>query len=980
MENRRFNIKPEVEKEIVEIVNSGKLSQWNFWFEKVEAADKQFESLWEKFGHLVLEGIAAREPELSLPLLNHIWRNDNYGSVGQGRISESALLEMIDDITLVTSQIYQAKETGIPVGDILEKIPEITTQRGKMHAVRLRALSVMTRLEFPSFYYDEIFREFTNYFGITLRFPNDAPALMNQLAEFLPEQFRSNKYVRFTFPWIIYEELISRKKEGYDFNKNRPGESNEISETSQVQDQKKTGTEQIKNEKKYFWFSIPKAILEKLSELPVERLMQESLVNIPYVFFPGQILEEGDKIYWLNSDGHNVQLIMTVILKRETTFLAIIDQLFLFPLQEEKLRNDPGFEIGKHVLSPQFNEGIQQLNQKEFETIVALNTNQLRRLRAEKSTVASRLHSDGETTEDKLNYRLYATAIAQIIKDERTKPPVNIAIVAPWGHGKTTLMEFLREKFEDRPKWKPKIATGVKMTVKAFYDGIKSMLGKVQTGEKVLETKRLEYPTVWFNPWKYQSSEQIWAGIGHALITQLIGKYEPEEQERIWLRLRLKRIDRNEIRKNIHRRILNSWIPWLAASVIAIVSGIIYSFLKPDNIIAQSTVATGFITAIVSGYLNWKKEQKSEVDGKLADYIREPDYTAKLGVFHEINEDLKIVAGELIDPSKPAIVFIDDLDRCTPKTVAEVFEAVNLMMTGELKDRCYFVIGMDAQMVAAALDTEYNSWSGRLPDQERRHGSVGWYFLDKFIQLPFFIPVMDPKKRKDFISELFRDAQPVKIENNVLPNAVEIQNAATEFVNVKGENVPSMFEVLRNNDPVQFQQVQELVVEKAIEQSKDSVEIDKAISNFSDFLDTSPRGMKRFANLLRFYDSQRIVRRMNAGSLQSEFPEFDVLGRWLVINLRWPQMVRWIQWEREEILLYTVDPEKKAEFIDKMIDEAIRDDETNRFENWKQRLDKLELEKKKHLLWLYDRDLFALLTSNASPDASLKKALECDVW
>lgn len=983
MENNRFNIRPEAEKEIIDFVNSGGLMEWNFWFEKVRAADEVFGLAWANSRHL----LQTDSPDLNL--LNHIWRNNDYGSVGQGKISEKYLTDEKVLLARVSWEIERALLDGIQVSMVLQKVPDLKTSRGIMHALRYRALAVISRLEIPSFYHEQYFREFAAYLGEKLELSLHGAGLMHRLAEYLPENLRGDNAIRFTFPWILYEELVLSKKPGYkrwsdettDTDEQPELKSQEQKNVSQKQ-QTSSPAEESQKERQYWWMSLPQDIIEKFAGIPLEKLTRGHRLNIPMEFAPNIRLK--DKIYWPNPDGQIPQLTFTVILSRENDHQLMVDQVYSFALPSEKLIAETDFRYDEFINTYKNMSGFFQLDEKQYDAVVRVNSETDRKKRAEKSSVASRLHSDGETTDDKLNYRLYATAIAQIIKDERTKPPVNIAIVAPWGHGKTTLMEFLREEFEKREKWKPKIATGVKMTVKALHSGLKSMFGKVQEGKSVLENPLLQYPTVWFNPWKYQSSEQIWAGIGHALITQIIGKHEPAKQEEIWLRLRLRRIDQHEIRKDIHKRFLNSWLPYAIGFSFAVIIGLILfsinGFENWKGITGMSATFLGSVSVLISGIKKWNDKLKDHVEGKLADYIREPDYAAKLGVFHEINEDLKIVANELIDPLKPAIVFIDDLDRCTPKTVAEVFEAVNLMMTGELKDRCYFVIGMDAQMVAAALDTEYNSWAGRLPDQERRHGSVGWYFLDKFIQLPFFIPVMDPEKRQRYIGDLFADPLPAKSGATPEQMSPKIEAAVEQLVSDKGETIPQMIVEMQVSNPVQYQEVRQKVVAKAIEQSQDSAEINKTVANFAGYLDTSPRGMKRFANLLRFYDSQRIVRRMDKNLMQSEFPEFDVLARWLVINLRWPQMVRWIQWEREEVLLYTVDPELKADFIDRQLDKITDTDFENAFEEWTKILNGKKLDEKKHLLWLYDRDLFKVLWSDRKPEARLKKALECDVW
>ena len=77
------------------------------------------------------------------------------------------------------------------------------------------------------------------------------------------------------------------------------------------------------------------------------------------------------------------------------------------------------------------------------------------------------------------------------------------------------------------------------------------------------------------------------------------------------------------------------------------------------------------------------KVNSKPLEGKFAQYVRQPTYEGKLGFFHEIETDVQRVFKLLIAEGKPAVVFIDDLDRCSPGTVAQVIEAMNLFLSAD---------------------------------------------------------------------------------------------------------------------------------------------------------------------------------------------------------------------------------------------------------------------------------------------------------
>jgi hypothetical protein len=60
----------------------------------------------------------------------------------------------------------------------------------------------------------------------------------------------------------------------------------------------------------------------------------------------------------------------------------------------------------------------------------------------------------------------------------------------------------------------------------------------------------------------------------------------------------------------------------------------------------------------------------------------------------------------------------------------------------------------------------------------------------------------------------------------------------------------------------------------------------------------SPREIKRLANLSRLYLAFREARREKDQAWQS--PSVGEYARWIMIALRWPDMMRWLQWGADE--------------------------------------------------------------------------------
>jgi hypothetical protein len=105
-------------------------------------------------------------------------------------------------------------------------------------------------------------------------------------------------------------------------------------------------------------------------------------------------------------------------------------------------------------------------------------------------------------------------------------------------------------------------------------------------------------------------------------------------------------------------------------------------------------LAGGTGTLVVGGAIRWVSFLRGTVTGPLCDLVREPDplrgaasdvvkdsfdrvspdpgCTSRLGFLHLVRTDMGRVLGLVVSEDRPLIVFVDDLDRCSSSTVAQV--------------------------------------------------------------------------------------------------------------------------------------------------------------------------------------------------------------------------------------------------------------------------------------------------------------------
>ncbi len=597
--------------------------------------------------------------------------------------------------------------------------------------------------------------------------------------------------------------------------------------------------------------------------------------------------------------------------------------------------------------------------------------------------VKSRLHSDTFSIDeaDVLNYDLIAENFFTILSDKETNPPLNVGIIAPWGRGKTNLMKRLKNKFdEERTKLLSNSPTVNKMP------SIKTLGRWINNEAPILGVKHnIPYSTVWFNPWNYQSTDMIWAGLADAIIEQVVESIPGKiDQEIFWFQLRLARIDKQELRRDVQTRFvyfISNFIIWILVGIVAIAY-----FILSKPVIAWGVIGVGGIIGTITSIMNFLKPYRTNISKAFDKYTKPPKYPEKLGTFHDVQTDVNRVLDLCIDKRKPLVIFVDDLDRCSASKVVEVIEAINVFINGMYNNKCYFVLGMDAEMVAAALDASYEKMKGRLGNKEMEQGSIGWYFMDKFIQLPFFIPVMSEAKKGEYLDILIKE----KNYNTEQQNQIDTGKVKDLFEGIMStnSNVASSNMIAQSGLTIEEKNaLDKMILKNQVESRGQEEEIKKQVLSYGRFLNSDPRSLKRFTNLLRFYCGYQFLR-MKKGE---DFAEAKVLAKWLVVMIKFPQLVRWIQWDADNKTGPIISSENKATILDSLIKNFMQNNNGSgkTYKDWLQLslpITFYQTEKRKkiddldEITWIKSETMFEILMFEFSEKHYFKNAFVCNVW
>jgi phosphopantetheinyl transferase (holo-ACP synthase) len=237
---------------------------------------------------------------------------------------------------------------------------------------------------------------------------------------------------------------------------------------------------------------------------------------------------------------------------------------------------------------------------------------------------------------DKFGFKSYVEILGETIIDTQSLP-FTIGIFGEWGTGKTSLMYLLRNWLND--------------------GGCK---------------------TVWFNPWKYDNKEELWAALIQSILLEIHTEAEKNKN--------------NELKKKAWELFRN---------------------------IAWFTVKEG-INKATCGIID--KDKIEEIKNIFANFNKE-EYI----FLNKFEKDFEELVKEYVGTDGRLVIFIDDLDRCIPENSITILESLKLYLDNS---RCIFVLGMDRLIVELGIQHRYG----------KSINISGREYLEKIIQLAFFIP------------------------------------------------------------------------------------------------------------------------------------------------------------------------------------------------------------------------------------------------
>jgi hypothetical protein len=505
---------------------------------------------------------------------------------------------------------------------------------------------------------------------------------------------------------------------------------------------------------------------------------------------------------------------------------------------------------------------------------------------------------------DLLNFTVYAKALADFISNKKTKTPITIGIDAAWGMGKTTLMEMICFELVDelwckkckRCDRSPKPSHGDENNGINAEDRSGDIEGIPRSKDKDIDRDAYgEIMAVWFNAWKYDQEASLWAALTLEILRQISLQFGL--RDRLWMGFKLNsaRFSREQLLESMGKALFFGAIVLVIAFAVSIpVYYLKYGSL--NNWISQSMTHYGLapLLFVIAFFAATFKDIYSRLVGpfdlKISQYLQEPNYRERIGFLGEFEDDFKQIIKIITqDGKKTLVIFIDDLDRCSPPKPAEVIEAINILLDSKY---CAFVIGMDGKAVASSIEAKYlnlREYLDKTGDPSR--ASLGQRFLDKIIQVSFRIPIVESNFIKGFYRQILSPMTDATGKNGKPENTHKTEQISGEAVSggMKEKHAEEMGSQDKHKENLEKKRVKEIeaVKQKFAEDFDTYLDVQDAIDSAQPYLVSNPRRIKRFLNNFRLL--ALIANRRDL--LHQRVIRLDLLAIWVVILTRWPDII-----------------------------------------------------------------------------------------
>jgi hypothetical protein len=376
---------------------------------------------------------------------------------------------------------------------------------------------------------------------------------------------------------------------------------------------------------------------------------------------------------------------------------------------------------------------------------------------------------------DALKREKITHALVQLITRRTNVQPFAIGLFGHWGSGKSSQICFVRTALEG------------------------------------VAAPRIRFAE--FNAWEHEGCDNMGAALAQKVVEALVNDLSFVARGKLAARIAMQRKSHLSAALARDKTGVLAWLTKFTHTAAPLLVPAAVAALLAYLLLSRADVglSTGVGTVGVGAAALWLSTQNF-VSKNLTDWFKSintdgarrlftlPDFSSKLGTFHEIHTTLKHLcslhlAGTDTEPGAGDYLFlvVDDLDRCSPHTVKQVFDAVRLVAN---INRVVTLVALDERIAFSAVEKHFDQFAG----SGRDTAQVARDYLGKVFQVAMSLPPVTQQASENFIREkLFEDhihgAKPATAEP--VPMSAETQHAGADFIDVLDDEITLFAELAR---------------------------------------------------------------------------------------------------------------------------------------------------------------------------------------
>jgi len=260
--------------------------------------------------------------------------------------------------------------------------------------------------------------------------------------------------------------------------------------------------------------------------------------------------------------------------------------------------------------------------------------------------------------------------------------------------------------------------------------------------------------SIWINVWQLNSQDEVWHAFLQSLFSLVHNKLPLWRRVNIWKLLR-------QLAANSYRLVL---------VLTPMIVGVLISKpgLKWKDLLGKEQLpvvgGTTLITVCLGLWTIWKpviEKAREIVHFDLEEILKYAPYETRVSKLHQLQNHFESFVRVLVGKQGRLVVFIDDLDRCPLTKAPEVLEAIKLFATSE---QCVYILGFDQEVVCRSIKAKH----------EFDTDDEAFNYLEKIVQIPFYLPPLNPQSIERFINEQYAGLL------RAFPNAPEVFTVGLE--------------------------------------------------------------------------------------------------------------------------------------------------------------------------------------------------------